>query len=116
LTGSQEIGIAIGISSCPSGICEAPDACLGAIVYSGPFKPAYHENKKSPFQTFELIIPSSMERGMAQLNVAHASLVGVCDKFFDKPFYFQGYMLILVVIKASPYFFWEALNETIFVH
>ncbi|KAJ5653104.1 hypothetical protein N7490_000107 [Penicillium lividum] len=76
LTGSQEMGVAIGISSCGSGSCLPADEVMGSIVYNGKFNPVYHETYLPPYQNFSVTVPSSFAAGNAQINVAHATLIG----------------------------------------
>ncbi|KAF4167367.1 hypothetical protein CNMCM6936_005324 [Aspergillus lentulus] len=92
LTGSQEIAVAIGLSSCADSKCYAPEDVLGTILYNGPFKPEYHESGQPPYQNFSVNIPEAIGKGKAQLNVAHVSLVG-----------------------AGPFPFMETLNRTVLI-
>ncbi|KAJ5368711.1 uncharacterized protein N7496_008471 [Penicillium cataractarum] len=92
LTGSTEMAVAIGISSCATQACASPDEFMGTILYNGPFKPEYHESPTPPYQNFTVTVPSSFTAGNAQINVAHATLIG-----------------------ASQYPFLEALNRTVVV-
>ncbi|KAJ5129882.1 uncharacterized protein N7515_005921 [Penicillium bovifimosum] len=92
LTPSKEMGVAIGITSCASSPCRDADEVLGTILYSGPFKPVYHESSQPPYENFTVRVPSSAAAGKSQINVAHAALVG-----------------------AGPFAFLESLNQTVFV-
>ncbi|GFF52083.1 hypothetical protein IFM46972_09450 [Aspergillus udagawae] len=92
LTGSQEIAVAIGLSSCADSKCYAPEDVMGTILYNGPFKPEYHESSQPPYQNFSVNIPESIGKGKAQLNIAHVSLVG-----------------------AGPFPFMETLNRTVLI-
>ncbi|KNG88757.1 hypothetical protein ANOM_002819 [Aspergillus nomiae NRRL 13137] len=76
LTGSKEMGVAIGVASCASRPCMAPKDTLGTLLYNGPFKPEYHETSQPPYQNFTVTIPDSIAKGDAQINVAHVAIVG----------------------------------------
>lgn len=71
------MAVAIGIASCSSGSCHPADELMGSILYNGQFHPVYHESSQPPYQNFTVIIPSSLASGEAQINVAHATLIGV---------------------------------------
>ncbi|GFF52441.1 hypothetical protein IFM61606_06430 [Aspergillus udagawae] len=92
LTGSQELAVAIGLSSCADSKCYAPEDVMGTILYNGPFKPEYHESSQPPYQNFSVNIPEAIGKGTAQLNIAHVSLVG-----------------------AGPFPFLETLNRTVHI-
>lgn len=77
LTGSTEMAVAIGISSCATQACIPSDEYMGTILYNGPFKPEYYESTVPPYQNFTVHVPSDWTAGNAQINVAHAALVGV---------------------------------------
>ncbi|KAB8230223.1 uncharacterized protein BDW43DRAFT_170263 [Aspergillus alliaceus] len=76
LTGSQEVGVVIGLSSCASKPCFSPQDSMGTVLYNGPFKPVYHETSQPPYQNFTVQIPDSAVKGDAQINVAHVAIVG----------------------------------------
>ncbi|KAJ5438447.1 uncharacterized protein N7458_009445 [Penicillium daleae] len=76
LTGSTEMAVAIGISSCATQACPQSDEFMGTILYSGPFKPEFHEGNLPPYQNFTVNVPPSFTAGNAQINVAHATLIG----------------------------------------
>ncbi|KAJ5624030.1 hypothetical protein N7510_000339 [Penicillium lagena] len=77
LTNFEEIGIAIGITSCVQNGCFPAKEELGDLLYSGPFKPVFHTTGGwEPYQNFTVKIPQSLPAGKAQINVAHAYLVG----------------------------------------
>ncbi|PLB50737.1 hypothetical protein P170DRAFT_435919 [Aspergillus steynii IBT 23096] len=76
LTGSQEVGVAIGIQSCANGPCHPPKDAMGQILYNGPFKPVYHEHSLPPYENFTVTVPDSVASGEAVIGVAHVSLVG----------------------------------------
>ncbi|OQD73197.1 hypothetical protein PENDEC_c016G01355 [Penicillium decumbens] len=92
LTGSTEMAVAIGISSCASTTCNQADEVMGSILYNGKFNPQYHEYYQPPYQNFSVKIPADFTSGTAQINVAHATLIG-----------------------AGPFPFLEALNRTVIV-
>ncbi|KAK1143225.1 hypothetical protein N8T08_006924 [Aspergillus melleus] len=90
LTGSQEVGVAIGLQSCANSPCHAAKDVMGQILYNGPYKPVYHEYYLPPYENFTVTVPDSVESGEAVLGVTHVSLVG-----------------------AGPFPFLEVLNQTI---
>ncbi|KAH1277957.1 hypothetical protein KXW35_003733 [Aspergillus fumigatus] len=92
LTGSQEIAVAIGLSSCADSTCHSPEDVMGTIVYNGPFRPEHHESSLPPYQNFSVNVPEAFATGTAQLNIAHVSLVG-----------------------AGPFPFMETLNRTVLI-
>jgi hypothetical protein len=81
LTGSTEMAVAIGISSCATRPCNPPDEFMGTILYNGAFKPEYHETSLPPYENFTVTVPSDFAVGNAQINVAHATLIGVSHIF-----------------------------------
>ncbi|KAI9044749.1 uncharacterized protein KD926_011719 [Aspergillus affinis] len=89
LTGSQEVGVAIGLQSCANSPCHVPKDVMGRILYNGPFKPVYHEYYLPPYENFTVTVPD-FDNGDAVLGVAHVSLVG-----------------------AGPFPFFEVLNQTV---
>jgi hypothetical protein len=50
---------------------------MGTILYQGPFDPEIHEPSQPPYQNFTVTLPHLIAAGNAQINIAHASLVGV---------------------------------------
>ncbi|PFH44668.1 hypothetical protein AMATHDRAFT_11224 [Amanita thiersii Skay4041] len=77
LTGSQEIAVVIGLASCAKSPCASPKDIMGRILYNGPFNPRYQDSmRKPPHDNFTLTIPENFAKGPAQLNVAHAALIG----------------------------------------
>ncbi|KAI2713380.1 hypothetical protein CBS147332_5120 [Penicillium roqueforti] len=92
LSGSTEVGIAIGLSSCASAPCRSAEDILGTILYNGPFSPVYHETNLPPYENFTITVPASATVGKSQINVAHAALIG-----------------------AGPSAFLESFNQTVFV-
>ena len=77
LSPSTEVAVVIGFSSCASTPCRSAEDILGTILYNGPFKPVYHETNLPPYENFTVTLPSSAAKGKGQINVAHASLIGV---------------------------------------
>ncbi|KAL4784899.1 hypothetical protein BJX76DRAFT_356635 [Aspergillus varians] len=78
LTGSREIGVAIGLQSCPTSPCQPSDSVLGVALYTGSFNPQYHGSSGAgvPYENFTVTIPEDTPRGRAVVGVAHAALVG----------------------------------------
>ncbi|KAL4944953.1 hypothetical protein BDV06DRAFT_185988 [Aspergillus oleicola] len=76
LTGSTEIGIAIGIQHCGDDGCLDSDSTLGTELYAGSYSPNYHESTGMPYQNFTVTIPEGTATGPAVVGVAHAALVG----------------------------------------
>ncbi|KAJ6096627.1 hypothetical protein N7486_007373 [Penicillium sp. IBT 16267x] len=76
LTNSEEMAVAIGFASCGSGGCYPTDEFMGTVVYNGKFNPVYHETYLPPYQNFTVTVPASFKAGKAQVNVAHATLIG----------------------------------------
>ncbi|KAK2459978.1 hypothetical protein APHAL10511_007984 [Amanita phalloides] len=73
---ATEIGIAIGVYSCPSTPCPPPDGALGYVMYAGPYHPESH-GVGPQYQNFTVTLPTnSYYRGKAQLNVVRAFLIG----------------------------------------
>ncbi|KAL4883564.1 hypothetical protein BJY04DRAFT_184897 [Aspergillus karnatakaensis] len=84
LTGSTEIGIAIGIQPCGTGHCYDATSVLGTKLYTGSFTPAYHESTGLPYENFTVTIPETAQSGPAVVGVAHAALVGAANwPFFE---------------------------------
>ncbi len=46
-------------------------------MYEGPYKPKYYQQYKPSHENFTVAVPPGFPKGLAQLNVAHFSLVGV---------------------------------------
>ncbi|KAJ5655104.1 hypothetical protein N7490_002107 [Penicillium lividum] len=76
LTGSTEMAVAIGLVSCLRRVCEPASNIMGSILYNGLFDPVYHEAYLPPYQNFTVTVPLSFAAGQAQINVAHATLIG----------------------------------------
>ncbi|KAJ5904717.1 uncharacterized protein N7473_001633 [Penicillium subrubescens] len=76
LTGSTEIAVVIGVSSCASIACRPAGEVMGTILYQGPFDPQHHESSQPPYQNFTVTLPNLIAAGNAQINVARAALVG----------------------------------------
>ncbi|KAJ5710425.1 hypothetical protein N7488_004581 [Penicillium malachiteum] len=76
LTGSDEIVVAIGMTSCPSETCASAGAELGTLLYHGSFDPEFHDGSQPPYENFTITVPSTFAAGNAQVNVAHLSTYG----------------------------------------
>jgi hypothetical protein len=50
---------------------------MGTILYRGDFDPQYYEASQPPYQNFTITVPNLIPAGNAQINIAHAALVGV---------------------------------------
>ena len=77
LSGSTEMAVAIGLVSCLHRVCQPASNIMGSIVYNGLFDPTYHETYLPPYQNFKVTVPFAFAAGQAQINVAHATLLGV---------------------------------------
>jgi hypothetical protein len=77
LTGSTEMAVAIGLVSCLHRVCQPASNIMGSILYNGLFDPAYYETYLPPYQNFTVTVPFAFAAGQAQINVAHATLIGV---------------------------------------
>ncbi|KAJ7352014.1 hypothetical protein DFH08DRAFT_77991 [Mycena albidolilacea] len=80
IQGSTEVGIAIGLLSCPvsqEADCPSPAGQLGSILYTGPFAPTVHPMAQI-YENFTLTVPSAgfLATGRAQLAVARLHLIG----------------------------------------
>ncbi|KAJ7288008.1 hypothetical protein C8J57DRAFT_1706530 [Mycena rebaudengoi] len=80
IQGSTEVGIAIGILSCPvsqTPTCPSPAGQLGTILYTGPFAPERHEMAMI-YENFTFVVPTDafLAPGRAQLAVARLHLIG----------------------------------------
>jgi len=71
------MAVAIGISSCGPRGCQPASNVMGTILYNGPFSPQFHETGPPPYQNFSVTVPADFTKGEAQINVAHATLIGV---------------------------------------
>ncbi|KAF4772079.1 hypothetical protein HAV15_004870 [Penicillium sp. str.  len=77
LTGSTEIAVVIGISTCASTACPPAGEVMGTILYHGGFDPQYHEASQLPYQNFTVTVPTLITAGNGQINIANVVLVGV---------------------------------------
>ncbi|KAF8119615.1 hypothetical protein EV363DRAFT_1381535 [Boletus edulis] len=76
LSGSEEVAVVIGTSTCPSPTtCRDVAEVLGDILYNGPFNPVLSDDSWSPYQNITITIPS-WYRGPVQIGVAHFFLLG----------------------------------------
>ncbi|RDB18469.1 hypothetical protein Hypma_000294 [Hypsizygus marmoreus] len=80
LQGSTEVGIVIGLQSCPITNpfpCAPPNEQVGTILYKGKYKPKLHEQPGRPYQNFTVTIPDAdYFVGRAQLSVVRFHLIG----------------------------------------
>ena len=67
---------------------------MGTILYQGPFDLQLHEPSQPPYQKFTVTLPNLIAAGNAQINVAHASLVGVSEIRYNGNVPFGGKLLI----------------------
>ena len=72
---SQDVSVAIGLQSCATHRCFAPNDTLGTLLTFGPYAPNLKVNPAS--QSYHVTIPSATPKGLAQLGVAHFALIGV---------------------------------------
>ncbi|CAG8367160.1 unnamed protein product [Penicillium salamii] len=86
LSGSTEIGVVIGFTSCVDAPCHTAEDVLGKVLYNGPFKPVYHESNLPPYENFSVTVPESAAKGKGQINVAHATLIGAGPSAFLESF------------------------------
>ncbi|KAH9925403.1 uncharacterized protein BXZ73DRAFT_79062 [Epithele typhae] len=89
LSGSTEVGLAIGVLPCGSSPCSSINVTqfLGNIVYSGSFDPQYDSSdpSKPPFQNFSIEIPSTATSGQQlSIGVVHLSIVGASGTPFTE--------------------------------
>ncbi|KAF5348969.1 hypothetical protein D9758_014216 [Tetrapyrgos nigripes] len=77
ISSSEEVGIVIGLRSCPSNIqaCLDPSLTMGTILYNGDFNPQFG-NEIQPHMNVTVQIPADTPKGSAQLNFAHFFLLG----------------------------------------
>ncbi|KAF9524267.1 hypothetical protein CPB83DRAFT_861506 [Crepidotus variabilis] len=85
LTGSNEIAIVIGLSTCATNACPPASDSMGSfILYNGTYLPEYHETDKPPYQNFTVSLPTAAAEGPAMLKVWHVSLVGASRSPFTE--------------------------------
>ncbi|KAJ7625293.1 hypothetical protein DFH06DRAFT_1229077 [Mycena polygramma] len=80
LQSSTEIGIAIGLLSCPVSqgpVCPPPTSQLGTILFTGQFAPTRHTDN-TIYENFTLTVPNNdfLSAGRAQLAVVRLHLIG----------------------------------------
>ncbi|KAJ6003871.1 hypothetical protein N7540_013153 [Penicillium herquei] len=92
-----EMAIAIGLSFCTNGSCSPANEDMGMIMYNGNFKPVSHEKFLPPYQNFTVLVPSNSKSGKAQVNVAHAALVGA-----DLYPYIEGLNQSIIILSIYP--------------
>jgi len=78
LQGSQEVGLAIGLFSCPNETpCKPPTEEMGAVLFRGPYDPQLHEMPGRPYQNYTVTIPPLyFLQGRALLTVTRFHLIG----------------------------------------
>ncbi|KOS18117.1 hypothetical protein ESCO_003294 [Escovopsis weberi] len=72
---ATEIGLAIGLVSCPNGTCPPPTSQLGSVLYHGPFDPQYH-GPGQQYENFTVQVPINFQPGPASIQVARFFLIG----------------------------------------
>ncbi|KAF8336749.1 hypothetical protein F5887DRAFT_565748 [Amanita rubescens] len=85
LTGSIEVSVAIGVTSCVSTPCPGftADQDLGDVLYYGPYTPELYNGRTPEYENFTVSLPSGFPLGAAQINVAHFSLLGVSSYLLE---------------------------------
>lgn len=73
------MAVAIGITSCAANGCRPSGDVLGTVLYNGLFDPVYHETSLPPYENFTVKVPTDLKKGKAQINIAHATLIGVSE-------------------------------------
>ncbi|KXN82043.1 hypothetical protein AN958_03294 [Leucoagaricus sp. SymC.cos] len=77
---AQEVSVVIGINSCAgfNGECPSPSDTMGTVLYSGSYNPQLVTSMpfKPPHQNFTVTVPPRIQKGPAQIGVAHFSLIG----------------------------------------
>ncbi|KAF9465598.1 hypothetical protein BDZ94DRAFT_1214424 [Collybia nuda] len=80
IQGSTEVGIVIGLQSCPVTNpypCAPPNEQVGSILYNGKYNPQLHEMPGRPYQNFTVTVPDvDYFAGRAQLSVSRFHLIG----------------------------------------
>ncbi|KAH7889212.1 hypothetical protein F5I97DRAFT_485612 [Phlebopus sp. FC_14] len=87
----DEISIAIGLQSCPTGACSPTSGFLGTVLYQGPYTPQPSGVGDNLYENFTVEIPASTSSGQAILGVANFFLDG------------QGYGPNLDVVNETLY-------------
>ena len=84
LQGSQEVGLAIGLFSCPNQTpCKPASEEMGSVLFRGMYNPKLHEMPGRPYQNFTVTIPPEyFLQGRALLTVTRFHLIGV-SRFLD---------------------------------
>ncbi|KAK7435365.1 hypothetical protein VKT23_019719 [Stygiomarasmius scandens] len=74
---SSEVGIVLGITSCPTNPqdCIDPAKTLGTMLYNGDFYPVFGDGAE-PNVNITIQIPDDTPKGAAQLNLGHFFLLG----------------------------------------
>ncbi|KAG6876898.1 hypothetical protein C0993_012304 [Termitomyces sp. T159_Od127] len=79
LTGSVEVAVIIGVTSCLATGCLPVSDGLGTVLYNGEYNPEFHPDApfyKPPHQNFTITIPPTLSNGTSQLGVVRVSLLG----------------------------------------
>ena len=76
---------------------------MGSILYNGPFDPVYHEAYLPPYQNFTVTVPSSYAAGHAQVNVAHATLIGVSNTWLPT----SAFIVLIFIIRLARILIWR---------
>lgn len=71
-----QIGIALSIANCNSGVCPEPTQQLGDVLYAGPWTPTTHP-QGGFYQNFSFPITSDFIKGSAVFTLSHFCLIGV---------------------------------------
>jgi len=91
IQGSQEVGLALSVQSCPSSPCPSspcpsspcpPSPCppaeqqLGVVQFIGQYNPQLHEIPGNPYQNFTITIPDFFESGKGEIISTRFHLIG----------------------------------------
>ncbi|KAF8881890.1 hypothetical protein BD779DRAFT_1473190 [Infundibulicybe gibba] len=78
IQGSREVGLAIGLLSCPDTPCTPPGLRIGTVLFTGQFAPVLHEIPGKPYQNFSVTLSPDVfiQKGTAELNVDRFHLIG----------------------------------------
>ncbi|KAK2459287.1 hypothetical protein APHAL10511_008708 [Amanita phalloides] len=77
LSSSFEIGVGIAIAPCGTRPCFLPEDFMGYVLYHGGYNPVLINGRGLTLvQNFSVEVPSTFPTGPAQLNIAHATLIG----------------------------------------
>ena len=102
--GSQEVGLAISLLSCPEpNPCASPQSELGYVLYKGPYDPE-QQGVPEPFQNFTVTVPSGDDfKGRAQLSVVRFHLNSVrFQTFLEKSSPYSSPFSLLLAGTGPP--------------